>query len=48
MLPFGTMDPTVSLKVARAVYDKVPYMSKVFEDKFKQKLTSAPILNGTA
>ena len=35
MLPFGTMDPTTSLKVARAVYDKVPYMSKVFEDKFK-------------
>jgi len=33
MLPFGTMDPEVSLKVARAVYDKVPYMSKVFEDK---------------
>lgn len=26
MLPFGTMDPTTSLKVARAVYDKVPYM----------------------
>src|SRR5688572_26274313 len=38
MLPFGTMDPVTSLKVARAVYDKVPYMSKVFEDKFRQKL----------
>ena len=38
MLPFGTMDPETSLKVARAVYDKVPYMSKVFEDKFRQKL----------
>ena len=36
MLPFGTMDPETSLKVARAVYDKVPYMSKVFEDKFRQ------------
>ena len=24
MLPFGTMDPVTSLKVARAVYEKVP------------------------
>ena len=46
MLPFGTMDPTVSLKVARAVYDKVPYMSKVFEDKFKQKLIALIADNG--
>jgi TRAP-type C4-dicarboxylate transport system substrate-binding protein len=46
MLPFGTMDPVVSLKVARAVYDKVPYMSKVFEDKFKQKLIGLIADNG--
>ncbi len=46
MLPFGTMDPTVSLKVARAVYDKVPYMSKAFEDKFKQKLIALIADNG--
>jgi TRAP-type C4-dicarboxylate transport system substrate-binding protein len=46
MLPFGTMDPTLSLKVARAVYDKVPYMSKVFEDKFKQKLLALIADNG--
>ena len=46
MLPFGTMDPTVSLKVARAVYDKVPYMSKVFEDKYKQKLLALIADNG--
>ena len=46
MLPFGTMDPEVSLKVARAVYDKVPYMSKVFEDKFKQKLIALIADNG--
>jgi C4-dicarboxylate-binding protein DctP len=46
MLPFGTMDPVVSLKVARAVYDKVPYMSKVFEDKFKQKLLALIADNG--
>lgn len=46
MLPFGTMDPTVSLKVARAVYDKVPYMSKVFEDKYKQKLIALIADNG--
>jgi C4-dicarboxylate-binding protein DctP len=46
MLPFGTMDPEVSLKVARAVYDKVPYMSKVFEDKFRQKLIALISDNG--
>jgi len=46
MLPFGTMDPEVSLKVARAVYDKVPYMSKVLEDKFKQKLIALIADNG--
>jgi TRAP-type C4-dicarboxylate transport system substrate-binding protein len=46
MMPFGTMDPTVSLKVARAVYDKVPYMSKVFEDKYKQKLIALIADNG--
>ncbi|MDP2408789.1 MAG: C4-dicarboxylate TRAP transporter substrate-binding protein [Pseudolabrys sp.] len=46
MLPFGTMDPVVSLKVARAVYDKVPYMSKVFEDKFRQKLLALIADNG--
>ena len=46
MLPFGTMDPEVSLKVARAVYDKVPYMSTVFEDKFKQKLIALIADNG--
>jgi C4-dicarboxylate-binding protein DctP len=46
MLPFGTMDPVVSLKVARAVYDQVPYMSKVFEDKFRQKLIALIADNG--
>jgi len=46
MLPFGTMDPEMSLKIARAVYDKVPYMSKVFEDKFKQKLLALIADNG--
>ena len=46
MLPFGTMDPEVSLKVARAVYDKVPYMTKVLEDKFKQKLLALIADNG--
>src|SRR5512133_3770678 len=38
MLPFGTMSPEKSVKLARAVYDKVPYMSKVFEDKYNQQL----------
>lgn len=38
MLPFGTMDPTVSLKIAQEVYKQVPYLTEVFEKKFKQKL----------
>ena len=46
MLPFGTMDPVTSLKVARAVYEKVPYMSQVFEEKFKQKLIALIADNG--
>jgi TRAP-type C4-dicarboxylate transport system substrate-binding protein len=46
MVPFGTMKPTVSLKVARAVYDNVPYMRKVFEDKYKQRLLSLIADNG--
>jgi len=46
MLPFGTMDPVKSVKLARAVYDKVPYMSSVFEDKFNQKLLGLIADNG--
>ncbi len=46
MLPFGTMDPELSLKIARSVYEKVPYLSKVFEDKFKQKLIALIADNG--
>ena len=38
MLPFGSMDPTVSLKVAQDVYRQVPYLTDVFEQKHKQKL----------
>jgi TRAP-type C4-dicarboxylate transport system substrate-binding protein len=38
MLPFGSMSPTASVKIARAVYEKVPYMRQVFEDKYAQKL----------
>lgn len=38
MLPFGTMDPEVSLKVAQEVYAEVPYLTEVFEDKFNQVL----------
>ncbi|MEX3010912.1 C4-dicarboxylate TRAP transporter substrate-binding protein [Hoeflea sp. TYP-13] len=40
MLPFGTMDPTTSLKTAQDVYKKVPYLQNVFEEKFNQKLIS--------
>lgn len=46
MLPFGTMSPVMSLKIAREVYDKVPYMSKVLEDKFRQKLIGLIADNG--
>ncbi len=46
MLPFGTMDPVVSVKLARAVYNKVPYMSEVFEKKFNQKLIALIADNG--
>jgi C4-dicarboxylate-binding protein DctP len=46
MLPFGTMSPDASVKIARAVYDKVPYMSKVFEDKFNQRLLGLIADNG--
>ncbi len=38
MLPFGPMDPTISLKVAQDVYKEVPYLTNVFEEKFNQKL----------
>ena len=46
MLPFGTMDPVKSVTIARRVYDKVPYLSKVFEDKFNQKLIGLIADNG--
>jgi C4-dicarboxylate-binding protein DctP len=46
MLPFGTMDPVKSVTLARRVYDKVPYMSKVFEDKFNQILIGLIADNG--
>src|SRR5688572_25170882 len=46
MLPFGTMDPVKSVTLARRVYDKVPYMSQVFEDKFSQKLIALIADNG--
>ena len=40
MLPFGTMDPEKSLKIAQEVYAEVPYLTDVFEDNFNQKLLS--------
>ncbi|MBI3434193.1 MAG: C4-dicarboxylate TRAP transporter substrate-binding protein [Proteobacteria bacterium] len=46
MLPFGTMDAVKSVKLARAVYAKVPYMAKVFEDKFNQHLLALIADNG--
>ncbi|HSQ03447.1 MAG TPA: C4-dicarboxylate TRAP transporter substrate-binding protein, partial [Burkholderiales bacterium] len=46
MLPFGTMSPVMSVKLVRTVFDKVPYMSKVLEDKFNQKLIALIADNG--
>lgn len=46
MLPFGTMNPVRSVKLGRIVYDKVPYMGKVFEDKFNQHLIALIADNG--
>jgi TRAP-type C4-dicarboxylate transport system substrate-binding protein len=46
MLPFGTMSPVKSVQIARAVYDKVPYMTKVLEDKFNQRLIALIADNG--
>jgi TRAP-type C4-dicarboxylate transport system substrate-binding protein len=40
MLPFGTMNPVQSHKVAQDVYAQVPYLSNVFEENFNQKLLS--------
>jgi C4-dicarboxylate-binding protein DctP len=46
MLPFGTMDPVVSVKLGRTVYDKVPFMGKMFEDKYNQVLIALIADNG--
>jgi C4-dicarboxylate-binding protein DctP len=46
MLPFGTMSPEMSVKLARAVYDKVPALSKVFEDRYGQVLLGLIADNG--
>jgi TRAP-type C4-dicarboxylate transport system substrate-binding protein len=37
MLPFGPVDPVVSLRVAQDVYSQVPYLDNVFEENFNQK-----------
>ena len=46
MLLYGTMSADMSVKLARSVYNKVPYMSKVFEDKFNQQLLALISDNG--
>jgi len=40
MLPFGSMDPVTSLRVAQDVYAEVPHLQNVFEEKYNQKLLS--------
>src|SRR5690606_24576915 len=46
MLPFGPMDPLQSVTIARRVYDRVPYMTELFEKKFGQKLIGLAADNG--
>jgi C4-dicarboxylate-binding protein DctP len=46
MLPFGTMSAQTSVKLARSIYDRVPFMAKVFEDKFSQQLIALIADNG--
>ncbi|MDG1280224.1 MAG: C4-dicarboxylate TRAP transporter substrate-binding protein [Pseudorhodobacter sp.] len=40
MMPFGTMDPVTSLRIANEVYAEVPYLTDVFPEKFNQILLS--------
>ncbi len=46
LVPFGTMQAKDSVRIARAIYDKVPFMQKVLEDKFNQKLVGLVGDNG--
>jgi C4-dicarboxylate-binding protein DctP len=46
MLPFGTMSPEQSVQIARAVYDRVPFLSDVFEEQYSQKLLGLIADNG--
>jgi len=38
MMPFGTMNPELSLQIANEVYAEVPYLTDVFPEKFNQIL----------
>ena len=40
------MDPVKSVKIAREVYDKVPYMSEVFQKQYRQTLIALIADNG--
>lgn len=40
MVPFGTMDPEMSLAIAQDVYAEVPYLENVFPERFNQVLLS--------
>lgn len=40
MVPFGTMDPVQSLKIAQDVYKEVPFLTDVFEEEYNQVLLS--------
>jgi len=39
-LPFGTSDPELSVKIARAVYGQIPELPNSFNDKYNQTLLS--------
>lgn len=46
LVPFGPMLAKDSVRIARTVFDKVPYMNKVLEDKFGQQLIALAGDNG--
>ncbi|GGK49142.1 C4-dicarboxylate TRAP transporter substrate-binding protein [Salinarimonas ramus] len=46
MLPFGTMSPEQSVAVARAVYDRVPFLEEAFEERYDQVLLALIADNG--
>src|SRR5690606_4684683 len=42
--PFGASDPRVAAKVAAAMYEKVPALKKLLEDRYNQVFVGAGIV----